>query len=84
MTLPTRNLSSTAQDHLNDHNVINPGYQYTIRQTSLGGSIASRPNTAVVPNGAVTWLLFNEPGQSGGPTDVQALDLVINISGTPW
>lgn len=94
--LPQRTLDSTRQEHLNDHNALAPlidvdeeiltsgNYQYTIRQASLGGAVAARPTVANVPNGGVTWMLFNEPNTAGGPTDVESLDLVINISGTAW
>lgn len=84
MTLPQRTLSDTPTEHLADHNLMHPGYQYTIRQSQAGGAIAARPDTADIPDGAVTWLLFDEPGTQDGPDDVEDLDLVINISGTPW
>jgi hypothetical protein len=58
--------------------------QYHIRQASSGAAIQARPATSEVPAGHVTWLLFNRPGAAGGPSDVQPLDLVFNISGTAW
>lgn len=94
--LPQTTIATPAQDHSDQHNALHPmfdvdnevltsgQYQYTIRQATLGGAISSRPSTGVVPNGGVTWHLFNEPGTGGGPSDVQSLDLVVNISGTPW
>jgi hypothetical protein len=94
--LPQVTTATSAANHVAHHNALHPKYdvtndvltggtyQYTIRQATLGGSVPARPSTALVPNGGVTWHLFNEPGPGPGPNDVQSLDLVINISGTPW
>ena len=62
----------------------NAAYQFFIRQTSAGGSIDARPSTGDQPNGTVNWLLFDAPGTNDGPSDVEPLDLVFNISGTEW
>lgn len=50
-------------------------------QASAGAVLPTRP---AVPNGWVTWKLFDKPGTANGPSDVQPLDSVKNISGTAW
>jgi hypothetical protein len=57
---------------------------YRIVQSGAGQPIEERPSLAEVPNGFVEWLLYDAPGSSNGPDDVEDHDLVFNISGTVW
>lgn len=59
-------------------------YQYTIRQTAAAAAVAARPPVGDQPDGTVTWLLFDKPGTVDGPDDVEALDVVFNLSGVEW
>jgi len=50
-------------------------------QSAPGEPIEPR---ASVPDGMVRWSLYDKPGSANGPSDVQSLDLVFNISGVEW
>ena len=57
---------------------------HLIVQSAPGAAIDARPDTGTVANGFAFWSLFDAPGTNDGPSDVEPLDLVFNISGTEW
>lgn len=84
----TRNPQVDDPNHTADHVVINEFILdhslCVIVQPGLDQAVPARPSPTNWPGGRVMWLLFNAPGTPNGTDDVEAYDIVFNISGTEW